>query len=630
MNELLQIETLVLELLLIVSVVAIVVRRFRIPYTVALVLVGVALSFRSPLQVHLTSDLILSLLIPPLVFEAAFHLNLDKLRRNLLTIGLLAIPGVVLTMLIVGGVVHLGGGLALGAALVFGALIAATDPVSVVAIFRRLGAPKRLEVMLEGESLFNDGTAIVLFNLALAAVLTGEFHLLDGVIDFVRVAGVGIGIGLLLGWLVSRLIGAIDDYLVETTLTTVLAFGTYLLAEQLHVSGVLAVVAAGLVNGNLGSREMSPTTRIVVLNFWEYVAFLANSAVFLLIGLEIDIPGLVGNWALIAWAIGAVLLSRAVGVYLLSRLGRPMPERWRHVLFWGGLRGAIALALALSLPAEFGQDRQVLLVMAFGVVLFTLLGQGVSMEWLVRKLELIERSEDQVEYERRHARALAVRASYQHLERLHRDGLVSSPTWNRISEVLRPRVEALTGAVKEVLAGAPELEAEELETARREGLRAQRSMLANLIRDGVIKDDTYENLVSEIDVALDTGADMWGAMVLERRVRPDVRHLVLAVVHPQDLESATSSLAMRGITTTHMRSSGGFLGKGNHVLLLGIPNGKLPSALEGLRRSCRARVEVRPVPPARPGLPPANPVEVNVHGATVFIFAVERYEELTR
>ena len=281
MSELIQIESLVLELLLIVSVVAILVRRFRIPYTVALVLAGLALSFRERLGIELTPELILALLLPPLVFEAALHIRLIDLRRQMGMIALLAVPGVVLNMLVAGGVLSFGTGLPIGLALIFGALIAATDPVSVVAIFRLLGAPKRLEVLLESESLFNDGTAIVLFSLALEAFSIGEFSLSSAVMDFVRVAGGGILVGLTLGWLMSRLVAQVDDYLVETTLTTVLAFGSYVVAEQFHMSGVLAVVAAGLMSGSLGEREMSPTTRIVLTNFWEYVAFLANSAVFL-------------------------------------------------------------------------------------------------------------------------------------------------------------------------------------------------------------------------------------------------------------------------------------------------------------------------------------------------------------
>ena len=192
----------------------------------------------------------------------------------------------------------------------------------------------------------------------------------------------GVGVGGLLGWLISRLIARPDDYLIETTLTTVLAFGAYLIAERLHFSGVLAVVAAGLVNGNIGPKGMSPTTRIVLFNFCEYLAFVANSLVFLLIGLDVNIPQIAANVGPIAIAVLAVLVSRVVVVYGLNGLiglrGRGVPRPYQHVMFWGGLRGAISLALALSLPASL-PERELLRVMAFGVVLFTLLAQGTTM-----------------------------------------------------------------------------------------------------------------------------------------------------------------------------------------------------------------------------------------------------------
>lgn len=626
MDDIIQIETIVLELLFIVSIVAIAVRRFRIPYTVALVLVGLALSFRSPLEVQLTEDLILALFIPPLVFEAAFHINFDKLRRNMGTIALLAIPGVVLTMLIVGSIVAWGTDLPLAPAMVFGALVAATDPVSVVALFRKMGAPKRLEVLLEGESLFNDGTAIVIFHLALGIMATGEFHLVDGLIDFLVVAGGGIVVGLVLGWLVSWLIGRVDDYLVETTLTTVLAFGTYLLAEQVHVSGVLAVVAAGLVNGNLSSQEMSPTTRIVVFNFWEYAAFLASSAVFLLIGLEIDLPALLSNWRPILWAIVGVLISRGINIYLISRIGRSMPEKWRHVMFWGGLRGAIALALALSLPGTFGAERTTVLVMTFGVVLFTLLGQGMTMDWLVRRLKLIERSEAQIEYERRHARALASRASYEHTRRLHRDGLISSHSWDRLDKILRDRVDALTAAVQEALNLSPELEQDELITARREGLRAQRSLFSGLRRAGVISDETYEDLISEVDATIESGVEAWAARIAHRAEAQPIKHLMAIVVHDRDMEAAAHALAEQGISVTRVLSTGGFLRQRNHTLLLGMPENTIEKVVNVLERYCRHRVEYLPPNLAGTEIPLGTPKRIEVKGATVFVIDVERAE----
>jgi CPA1 family monovalent cation:H+ antiporter len=410
------------------------------------------------------------------------------------------------TTLIVGSIVAWGAPLGLPVALVFGALIAATDPVAVVALFRSLGIPKRLLVLVEGESLLNDGTAIVLFNILLAVALTGSFDPVQGVTDFIRVAAGGTIIGLVLGWLISRLIERIDDYLIETTLTTVLAFGSYLVADRLGFSGVLAVVAAGLVNGNLGSRGMSPTTRIVLHNFWEYVAFLANSLVFLLIGLKMDVPSLLAAWQPILWAIAAILAARIVVVYglaqIMNRFDNAVPLAWQHVLTWGGQRGAISLALVLSLPIALGTERELLKLMAFGVVLFTLLVQGTSMRPLLRRLKIGARTDAQVEYETRHARVVALRAAVDHLDRMYRDGLISLHVWETLKPELNARAAALAEAVRQVLRDDPVLEAEELDTALRETLRAQRSALLGLRRDGVISEQVFEKLSSEVDALL--------------------------------------------------------------------------------------------------------------------------------
>jgi CPA1 family monovalent cation:H+ antiporter len=509
MDTLIQTETLIIELLLVVSLVAIAVRRFRIPYTVALVVVGLLIAFQSPLKFELTPDIILALFVPPLVFEAAFHLNYNELRQNLPGILLLAVPGVIMTTLIIGGVLALGIRLSLPVALVFGALIAATDPVAVVALFRTLGAPKRLTVLIEGESLFNDGTAIVVFNLMLAIVLIGRFDLLDSVTSFLRVAAGGIVVGLVSGWLISQLIIRVDNYLIETTLTTVLAFGSYLFAEQLHFSGVLAVVAAGLVNGNIGPQGMSPTTRIVLFNFWEYVAFLANSLVFLLIGLQVNIPALITSWLPVLYAILAVFVARTIVVYglclLVNRVAEPIPMSWQHVLNWGDLRGAISLALALSLPISMGPERELLLVMAFGVVLFTLLVQSTTMRPLIHRLRIITRSEAQFEYEMRHARLTALRTADARLDRMHAEGLMSTPTWERLKQFITQQATSLAQAMRELLMADPALEAEELETGWRELYRAQRGALLGLRRDGVISEEVFEELTAEVDARLDQG-----------------------------------------------------------------------------------------------------------------------------
>ncbi len=509
MDQFLSTETLIIVLLLIVSIVAIGVRRLRIPYTVALVIVGLLITFQSSLKFELTPELILALFVPPLVFEAAFHLNLLELRRNLPAILLLAVPGVILTAFIVGGMLVFGIKLSLPIALVFGSLIAATDPVSVVALFRTLGVPKRLSVLIEGESLFNDGTAIVLFNLMLAISITSKFSLLDSVAGFFRISIGGIIVGLVLGWLISQLISRVDNYLIETTLTTVLAFGSYLMAEKLGVSGVLAVVAAGLVNGNISAQGMSPTSRIVIFNFWEYVAFLANSLIFLLLGLQVNITALLASWQPILWAILAVFIARFIVVYglswLVNRVSDPIPLRWQHILNWGDLRGAISLALVLSLPISLGAERDLLQVMAFGVVLFTLLVQSTTMAPLIRWLKIITRSEAQVEYERQHARLTALRNADTRLDRMHIDGLLSSHTSERLKQYITQQASPLADKVRNLLLADPALEAEELDTGWREMLRAQRSSLLDLRRDGVISDEVFEQLSTDVDAQLSEG-----------------------------------------------------------------------------------------------------------------------------
>ncbi len=509
-------ETLIIELLLVVSLVALVVRRLRIPYTVALVIVGLLITFQQKLDIQLTPELILSLFIPPLVFEAAFHLDFKSLRENWLPIAALAVPGVLLTTLIVGLIVSFGVGISLSSALVFGALIAATDPVAVVALFKALGAPKRLTTLVESESLFNDGTAIVIFKLmlvvAVTAAVSGEhaaggdpLDLLSATVDFVRVAAGGALIGVGLGWITAQIIARIDDYLIETMLTTVLAFGAYLVAERLHVSGVLATVAAGIVTGNLGLKAMSPTTKIVLFNFWEFLAFVANSLIFLLIGLDVNLRELGANWFPIAIALLAVLASRALVVYGLTALtnirSNLIPRNFQHVIFWGGLRGAISLALALSLPAALA-ERELLRVMTFGVVLFTLLAQGTTMQFLLRKLGIGQPDSLELEYERCHGRVLAAQSALRCVEEMYGNNLLSLATWQQIEDKLKKQVSEALAAQTALLEQHPELQFEELEDAEREGLKAKRATLTTMLSNGLISEQIYEELITEIDEAL--------------------------------------------------------------------------------------------------------------------------------
>ncbi|OGN95579.1 MAG: Na+/H+ antiporter [Chloroflexi bacterium RBG_13_50_21] len=540
MDQFLITETLIIELLLIVSIVAIAVRRLRIPYTVALVVVGLLITFQSTFKFELTPELILALFVPPLVFEAAFHLNIQELRRNLPAILLLAVPGVILTMFIIGGLLVFGIKLSVPIALLFGSLIAATDPVAVVALFRTLGMPKRLSVLIEGESLFNDGTAIVLFNLMLMVAVTSKVNVIESIGRFFIVSFGGIIVGLVLGWLIAQLISRVDNYLIETTLTTVLAFGSYLVAEKLGFSGVLAVLAAGLVNGNIGQRGMSPTSRIVIFNFWEYVAFLTNSLVFLLIGLQVNITALLASWQPILWAILAVFVARFIVVYglswLVKHVAEPIPIKWQHVLNWGDLRGAVSLALALSLPLSMGAERDLLLVMTFGVVLFTLLVQSTTMSPLVRWLKIITRSDAQVEYELQHARLTALRSADSRLDRLHNDGMLSSHTWEKLKRSVTGQAATLAEKVRGLLLADPELEIEELDTGWREMLRAQRSSLLSLRQDGVISDEVFEQLSTEVDSQLSEG---YPSLADEN----DSRTQFLEITLPDDSEAIGKTIA---------------------------------------------------------------------------------------
>jgi CPA1 family monovalent cation:H+ antiporter len=637
-------EEVIIGLLLIAALVAIFVRRYRLPYTVGLVGIGLMISaiYPEPLPGLISPDIILALLVPPLIFEAAFHLRLEDLRRDLGFILLLAVPGVILTTLVVGGLISVANiGIRIELAMVFGALIAATDPVAVVALFRRLGVPKRLQVLLEGESLFNDGTAIVLFNIMLAIAgiaIHGDSTLSADswpglwIAEFLKVAGGGVLTGVVLGMFASQIIGRIDDPLVETTLTTVLAFGSYLVGEYvLGVSGVLAVVAAGIVNGNVGPRGMSATTRVVVFNFWEYAAFLANSFIFLLIGLAIDIADLLNNLPAIGIAILAVLFSRALGIYGFSIFNREVPAKWKHILYWGGLRGAIALALALTLPVnvESGLLAEVTMLrnMAFGVVLFTLLIQGISMDWVVKRLKLVQRSHIQEEYERRHARFVAGRAAYDYIRRMSQQGLISEHTWQQLAPMMERQNDLLVEAVKQAITSDPKVEAEELDTAYREALRAQRSALTGLLRDSVISEETYSQLVGEVDSALTEQSYHWPELLRFGPAKTPITHLMAVVIQEADLENALGSLNKLGFSVARLSSTGGFLSRRNVTLLVGVQQGRVEVAVKALKNSCQQRLEFISSPLRGGTFPMPIPAQVTVGGATVFMFEVESYDE---
>lgn len=384
--------TTLIEMLLIASATSVVVKWIKMPYAVALVIAGLAIGICKVLPgIQMTPELVLLVFLPPLLFEASWNMDLQALKRDWRAISIFATLGVVVCMISVGLLLHFVGGLSMQAAFLFGAMVSATDPVSVVALFRQLGIDKRLTMILEGESLFNDGTAVVLFQIVLAIVMSGtQFSLPAAAGSFLAVVLGGAALGAVLGFIASCVTKAFDDHLLEVTLTMVTAYGAFLLAERLHVSTVIAVVAAGIVVGNFGSRYgMSEDTRTAVNAFWEYAAFLVNSLLFLLIGLQVQPELLLKHANVIAFGVIAVLVSRMIVIYglcpLVATKSLPIPSKWQHVLFWGGLRGALVMALALSLPNNFPQ-RESVINMAFGVVLFTLLVPGLTIEPLLKLL----------------------------------------------------------------------------------------------------------------------------------------------------------------------------------------------------------------------------------------------------
>lgn len=370
--------------------------RTKVPYAVALVLAGITVAASGLVTMPaLKPGILLFVFLPPLLFDAAFRIDAQELRLLLRPVLLLAIPGILVTALVVGGVLAVILGVSLTAGLLFGSIVAATDPVAVIGVFKQLKMPNRLAVIAEGESLINDGMAITLYLALIEVVVTGKADLAGSIGLFAREVVGGVLIGAILGGVFSRLTGVVDDHQVEMTLSTALAYGSYLIAQSVSSSGALACVAAGLAHGTYGRRVgMSATTRRLLDDLWEYLGFLANGLVFLLLGATVDLGSLRDHLWSVTVAVVAVLAARAVVVGLSARASTPgmgaiRSRRERAVLVWGGLRGALTAALALALPAGT-PSRDLLVAMAFGVVLFTLVVQGLTLPVLIRRLGIVD------------------------------------------------------------------------------------------------------------------------------------------------------------------------------------------------------------------------------------------------
>src|SRR2546428_1278382 len=417
-------------LLIVTLIVALLSRRLRVPYTLLLVIVGFVVGlFPFIPNEHIDPNLVLYVFIPALLFEGAWNAEIDRLEADWLPIVLLAIPGMVLSLLVVAIVLHFGIGLSWLLALLVGAIVAPTDPVAVIALFQQLGVPDRLRTLVEGESIFNDGTGGAAYELVLAVLLpTLGLAEVAGNPSFQNTPALGIItevlwlifggflLGLGVGWLVSHLLRRIDDRLVVITITIAVAYGMYVLGAALSTSGLLAVVGAGLVMGSYGRKHaMSPRTIEAADDVWEFIDYLANSLLFLLLGFELALTNLVQSFPGIFFGLLGAIIGRVLMIYAFIPLQdvlarwwarrtaerrtrlprpRPVPSAWRPVMVLSGLRGALSLALVLGLPTELEQ-RNLLTDIVYGIILVTLIGQGLALRILLpRWKDKLVRAED--------------------------------------------------------------------------------------------------------------------------------------------------------------------------------------------------------------------------------------------
>jgi CPA1 family monovalent cation:H+ antiporter len=504
-------ETALVLLFAVATAVAIATRRLKIPYTVALVIAGLGLGATHLVDgIHLTKDLLYSAFLPGLLFEAAYHLKFSDFRANAKAILALAVPGVLATIgatatLLVtsSGIADFAPGFGWPHALVFAALIAATDPIAVVALFKSLGAPERLSVLAEGESLVNDGTSIVLFSIVYAAATGGGTSVAAGVTEFVTVAGAGLAVGMVIGFAASRIMKRVDDPMIEITLTTIAAYGSFVLAEQWHFSGVIATVTAGMLCGSFAApRVMSPTTRIAVESFWEYLAFALNSLVFLLIGLEVQVSSLLAEWRPIVVAFLAVNVGRAIVVFLASALLRPtreaIPWRWGIVLTWGGLRGALSMVLALAIPEEFA-NRRLLVTMTFGVVLLSIIVQGVTAGPLLRVLHLVGDHSRRARYDESRGELFAIHSALEAFDRLDHDDLVYADSVLAIRSEYEERARTIDAELTRMRTEDATLAREDLAVLRSRLTDAEKRAIRDAHDRGLIDGDSRDLLLRKID-----------------------------------------------------------------------------------------------------------------------------------
>ncbi len=507
-----QLVVVLIILLLVATGVALVSRRLRIPYVTGLVVAGLAIAELLPRRIGLDSALILNLFLPILLFEAAINTDISRLRSTVKPVTLLAGPGVVIASGVTATILKFGLGLPWISALLVGIILAITDTVSVIAVFKEVTVPPRLITIVEGESLFNDGMALVLFSLILKINATGSLTLSDGIRELLVVILGGGLVGLSLGYLGVGLYTRSDDSLSNILLTVAIALGSFQISQFFGMSGVVAVVVAGLVVGNMErSQTVSASNRITVLSFWEYAGFGVNTFIFLLIGIEINLATLGRNLPAVLLAVLAYQVGRFLSVYpllaIVKQVDRNLPLRWQHVLFLGNIKGSLSMALALSLPSTL-PHREALIALVFGAVLISLVGQGVSLPWLVRRLQLVRTSESQQWIESLQSQLMTAKAAQDELDTLLKTGVLPKSVYEEMRASYQVRVAAAERSLRDFYNRRPDKltaasgRITRLDAIRRRLLLAEKDALNDALRKRILSEDVVRSRVQALDQQL--------------------------------------------------------------------------------------------------------------------------------
>jgi monovalent cation:H+ antiporter, CPA1 family len=507
-----EVVTVLIILLLVATGVALVSRRLRIPYIAGLVLAGLAITELLPQRIQLDSALIFNLFLPILLFEAALNTDISRLRSTIKPIALLAGPGILLCAGITSVLLRLELGLDWIPASLVGVILSITDTALVISVFKEVSVPHRLVTLVEGESLVNDDVALVLFSLILTVYKTGSLSPLYVVQEFLFVIIGGVLVGAALGYLSIGLLSQADDPLGSILLTVAIALGAFQAGQFLHVSGVVAVVVAGLIVGNFEHSQVnSASTQVTLFSFWEYAGFSVNTFIFLLIGLKININLLWQSLLAVFLAFIAYQVGRALTVYPLLALvplfDRPIPMRWRHVLFVGNIKGSLSTALALSLPPGL-PGRDLLIAIVLGTVLVSLVGQGLTLPWVVQRLKLSYHSKSSQQIEELQAQLMTAKAAQDELDGLFKAGVLAKSLYEEMRSAYQVRVAASERALRDIYNQRAEFPHEsrsdrtKLDAIRRQLLLAEKGALNEALRRRILSEEVVHERIKTLNTQL--------------------------------------------------------------------------------------------------------------------------------